>query len=334
MRRRYNNDEKSKMIELYNSGLSQSQVAKNLGCSKSCVEKVLHAFNINQRDKAYYAKAFDDVTENRIIEDYYDNRMSIRELAKKYNCSTSPIITLFKRKGLKFNAPSTYHKYSIDEHFFDEIDTEEKAYILGFLYADGGNCSGKTRYIISLVLHPNDVAILERIKFELKMESPITDWKSTKNGKIYKRIQICNKHMVKMLEKYGLVPRKSLIVTYPEWLREDLHRHFLRGLFDGDGSIQSNLNYINFCGSVYIINHIKAMFENKFDASIRVYKNETHHPNFASMFCSNRADMVRILHWMYDDSNIRLERKYQLYLQVKAKYSKYLNDYYNDGLSI
>lgn len=333
MRRRYSNEDKLRIVELYNSGLSQSQVADTMGCSKSCVEQVLHKYNVEQRDKAYYAKEFDDVIEDQIVSDYYKDGMSIRELAKKYKCSTAPIISLFKRRGINFRAKSTYRKYSIDEHYFDNIDTEEKAYILGLLYADGGNCSKKNHYIVSLTLHPKDIDILEKIRFALKMESPIVDWINSKSGKTYKRINICSKHMVCALEAHGIVPRKSLVVTYPGWLREDLYRHFIRGLFDGDGSIQSDLEYINLCGSVHLMSKIKEILEKNFNANIRIYNDGSHHRDFASMFCSTRRDMILILHWMYDNSTISLDRKYQLYLQAKTKYGRYINDYYDIGLA-
>lgn len=332
-RRYYTNEEKANMIDLYKSGLSQSQVAKIIGCSKSCVEKVLHANNVAPRDKAFYAKQFNDDIEKQIISDYFDEGLSIRGLAKKYGCSTEPIITLFKRNNLDFNEPSSYKKYLIDEHYFDEIDTQEKAYILGFLYADGANTSTKGHYVISLTLHPKDEAILERIKSEVKSNAPISDYINKNNDAKYRRFNICNKHVVEMLNKHGVVPNKSLIIKYPTWLRSDLHRHFMRGLFDGDGSISSDLNYIALCGSVFIMESIKQMLENLFDAHIKRYNYSNSHPNFEQIFCATRSDMARILHWMYEDSSIKLERKYQLYLKIKEKYGKYIDNYYYNGLA-
>ena len=128
-----------------------------------------------------------------------------------------------------------------------------------------------------------------------------------------------------MLEKHGVVPRKSLILTYPHWLREDLVRHFIRGLFDGDGSISSNLGYINLGGCIYLMNYIKKMLEDKFGAHIRAYNYEYSDKNFISLFCSKREDMANILCWMYDDSRIYLERKYNMYMRFKEKNKKYIS---------
>lgn len=322
MKNKYSEEDKIKMVELYNSGLSQKQVAEIMGCSKSCVEKTMHQYSVPQRNKRYYAKKFDDKTEKEIINDYFVNGQSIREIAKKYGGTTTPIVTLFKNEDLNFREPSSYRKYSIDEHYFDNIDTEEKAYILGFLYADGANCSTKNHYIISLTVHPKDIDILNKIRNELKMESPIFDHTDSNSGRKYKKIQICNKHMVSMLEKYGVVPKKSLIIQYPEWIRDDLARHFLRGLFDGDGSIATKLSNINYCGSKYLMTYIKTLFKKLFEVDFRVQNRSNAHPDFMSMTCSRHAEMAKVLSYLYDDSTIYLERKYLLYLQFKEKYMK------------
>lgn len=322
MKRKYSEDDKNRMIELYNSGMSQKQVSEVMGCSKSCVEKTMHQYNIPQRNKRHYSRMFDDKTEDDIINDYYINNLSIREIAKKYGCTTTPIVSLFKNKNLDFRESSSYRKYSINEHYFDSIDTEEKAYILGFLYADGANCSTNNHYIISLTVHPKDIDILEKVRHELQMESPIFDHTDTKSGRQYKKIQICNKYMISMLEKFGVVSKKSLIIQYPEWIRDDLARHFLRGLFDGDGSITTKLSYINYCGSKYLMTHIKELFKNMFNVEFRVRNTSNAHPDFMSMTCSRHAEMAKVLDYLYNGSTIYLNRKYMLYLQFKEKYMK------------
>jgi len=334
MRRKYSENDIKMMIELYKEGLSQQQVADKIGCSKGYVEKVLRINNIEGRCKAYYSKQFDDMTENEIIKDYYENNMSIRNLAKKYDCSTAPIVSMFKRRKLSFRDPSSYKTYSINSHYFDEIDTEKKAYMLGFLYADGANCSHKGHYVVSLTLQARDEHILKEFLKEIGSDSPITDFIKKETGVVYKRIQICNKRIIEMLEKYGVVPRKSLITTYPYWLRDDLTRHFLRGLFDGDGSIQSQFGYINFSGSNSLMTSVKEILEEKFNAHVREYNQTGKHPCFKQLFCSKKQDMANILYWLYEDSNIYLNRKYEQYITFKTQNDKYIISCYDNGLAI
>ena len=77
--------------------------------------------------------------QEQLISDYIDG-VQVKELAFKYHISTVAIYGLLKRRGFTMK-PQTeaQRKYSIDESFFDSIDTEEKAYFVGFLFADGYN---------------------------------------------------------------------------------------------------------------------------------------------------------------------------------------------------
>ena len=57
--------------------------------------------------------------------------------------------------------PSTF-----DEHSFDVIDTEEKAYWLGFLYADGNVSNTKNE--VGITLQSSDIKHLYKFKTFLK----------------------------------------------------------------------------------------------------------------------------------------------------------------------
>lgn len=62
------------------------------------------------------------------------------------------------------------------------------------------------------------------------------------NGKYYptSRISVCSSTMINHLAKYGIVQNKGFNLVFPNFLKEELLRHYLRGYFDGDGSISTN----------------------------------------------------------------------------------------------
>lgn len=136
-------------------------------------------------------------------------------------------------------------KHKINDSFFDVVDTEHKAYWLGFLMADG--CiyagSGKASYRLQINLSDIDKRHLEKLNKDLSSDYTVIT-KNIKNKKTLKTYTCCQlkincTKLCKSLMKLGVVPRKSIICKMPI-LRNDLIRHYLRGYFDGDGCITGN----------------------------------------------------------------------------------------------
>ena len=111
-----------------------------------------------------------DDTEN-IIKLYEEENKSIKDIGKLYRCNEKLIRKILKKNNVSIRKGRHYNKiYHINDTFFDIIDTEEKAYILGFLYADG--CSnGVDRFCISLAIYDRD--ILEKIRWAVESNAPI-----------------------------------------------------------------------------------------------------------------------------------------------------------------
>lgn len=128
-------------------------------------------------------------------------------------------------------------QYVVDEFFFDEINTEEKAYILGFLYADGCNFTSKTgQKSFQFTQLEQDLDILEQIKEKLKTNYPYHIEVQKTNGKKKYVLKIFSNRLCDNLSRLGVTPKKSLTLTFPK-IKEDLIPHFIRGYFDGDGCI-------------------------------------------------------------------------------------------------
>ena len=265
-----------------------------------------------------------DEIELKIVEEY-QNGVNINILAKNYRFSSGTISDVLKKHKIHIKTPEEINrKYTLDEHYFDVIDTQEKAYILGLLYADG-NISKNT---IQIRLQERDKHILEDINKLLgsNRELRFIDYhnKYTSHGlnrQDQYGLEIVNKYMSTRLKELGVVERKSLILEYPDWLPDELFKHFIRGYMDGDGTIY-NTRYTTsfvsthkFCESVqdkiFKLLHIKS--------GIYQDKRKSH---CYSLNIKNYKDSKAFLDYIYQDATIYLQRKYDIYNE------KYINNSY------
>lgn len=252
---------------------------------------------------------------------YYDEKLSATTIGKQFGCSHTAILDLLERHGLKRREKFAFSQvYEIDETFFDKIDTSEKAYWLGFLYADGYNhCDGK-RYI-TLKLQARDKCMLVLFKKALKSDHPIKD--VLDNGRLQAYFRICNKRLSANLERLGAGQAKSLTLKFPtsDQVPGHLIRHFVRGYFDGDGCITMSNGrpthcQINFCLTKEFGESLNLLLA-RLDIKGSLFKqppNQIHHLAFGG-----RQKVLRFMSWMYEDSNgLFLDRKHQRYELILA----------------
>lgn len=128
-----------------------------------------------------------------------------------------------------------HNKYTVWPGFFNKIDTEEKAYILGLIYTDG--CNSKRDNDISITLKEEDSYILTQIA-NIVFMPPIPKLCQSKGSNCFV-LNIRNKRISKQLKDYGVFCAKSLILRYPpnKTISNELFPHFFRGIMDGDGSV-------------------------------------------------------------------------------------------------
>lgn len=130
-------------------------------------------------------------------------------------------------------------KYNVNDLFFENIDNENKAYWLGFLLADGNINVRKGQDRLVLDISTKDIKHLEKFKKDIEFDGPINTYtiKSGKFiGKTHCQIAITSQKLVDDLAKLGCVPNKDLLIKYPN-IDSIFDMAFIRGNFDGDGSV-------------------------------------------------------------------------------------------------
>lgn len=145
-----------------------------------------------------------------------------------------------------------WHPYQLDDSFFDIIDTEAKAYWLGFITADGCVRDNGRHYTLQVKLKQSDAGHLAKLQADLGSDRPLYLAEKRGVAGASAMLAVSSKHLVRSLEALGVTPRKSQ--TAQPWLgAPDLMRHYWRGMFDGDGSISLESSrakwVLTFCGS-------------------------------------------------------------------------------------
>ena len=293
------------ILKLKEQGLKLTDIAKIYGVSDKSIGRALKSVGKPARNILT-----DDVV-LEIIEEYKKG-LSISKISKKYHFAEKTISETLKENNICIrNYGEHTKKYTLNEHYFDVIDTQEKAYIIGLLMADG--CIYDNKISISLV--ENDKHILEKINILLESNRPLYFINlSNKNNNCNNqyRLTISNKYMAKKLISLGVFERKSLILEYPNWLHDDLFKHFIRGYIDGDGSVDKTRNAVSFLGTynfcISVQNKIFELLGLKFGM-----REEKRACNCYEAYIKNYNGVKTFLDYIYNDATIYLNRKYEIY---------------------
>lgn len=263
---------------------------------------------------------------NDIIDKYVNSGETITSLAVAYDVYASSIHRLLKRNNVKTKDKSEIRrKYNINSDYFKTIDSNEKAYFLGLLYADGNLSS--TNYTVKISLTDEDVSILEKFKDNLNYDGQIKNILYEDKGfKNQKLLCVSNMYLHGDLIKLGCVPNKSLTIKFPstDVVNEKFQHHFIRGYFDGDGSIfikkskkKKSQRYISFCGTEEFMISIKKILTIKCQLrNNTVYKHKKSNAFYYKVGGNLQVD--KIFEYIYKDANnLYLERKYNKFLKLK-----------------
>lgn len=134
-----------------------------------------------------------------------------------------------------------YIKYNFNINYFEQIDTQDKAYFLGLLYADGTNYNNRISKYVAIDLQERDENILLKFINFIEGDCKLHFIDKSKNPKHQnmKRLQINGAKFSNDLVKLGCIQNKTSTIEFPsiEILPKHLQSHFIRGYFDGDGCI-------------------------------------------------------------------------------------------------
>lgn len=260
---------------------------------------------------------------------YVNNNVSVIDCAKKFKIGKNTLRAYLKEHNLIKNAKNYQKDISYDEKFFDNIDTEEKAYWLGFIMADGYTRLNKKNNPAqtSIEINKKDIEILNAFKNSVKSNHIIRERsRRTITGKTSElcSITISSQHFTSKLISYGVIPNKTYIGFINEEIfndNEELIFHYLRGYSDGDGTINKNRGSYVFklvIKSESILNTIKKWIKKYCNIDPKITLWEDKLGSAYRLSIQNKKEYFIFLDKLYKNANIYLDRKYQIYLNHKC----------------
>lgn len=223
--------------------------------------------------------------------------------------------------------------YTIDETYFGQIDTQEKAYWLGFLWADG--CISKTTPRAS---GPNRLRIAQKwseidhlMRFQAAIQSnyPIKQIRHP-NNRLVAQLDINCRPLCEQLQKLGY-DVKTKRVQIPA-IDQKLLPHFMRGYFDGDGALSIYHQTIkkwtipkqewSLTGNKTLMHEMKGVLTKyagvTSTVSIKYYKKS---PDSATVRYGKKEDIAKLYNYLYTDATIYLETKHRKFIEFFSRYA-------------
>ncbi len=319
------------MIRLYTiDDLSMLEIRDICGIGPRRISRTLKKYNIKIKDGGLDEQrknAIKTVNDNReeILRNYLDDGMNVSEIARKFGLHIPYMWDFLKKNGVEIRYCHG-RQHDIDESYFENIDTHEKAYWLGWLFSDGYLLSDfKT---VGMNLSIKDECVLEDFRKCLKSAGTIHRFEPPKKkskirgrtvkGGVISSFRFKNEKMAKDLIRFGLKPRKSLTLEWPINIEEKYYYSFIRGYIDGDGCIcvrgdgRCSLSF--YSSSMFLIK-LAEFIKLNCDVSLGISK----HSGIYCATTGNQMGVLKILDNVYKDENgyPRLDRKYQKYLIIK-----------------
>jgi len=310
-------DKLKQLVSLFNDGVNLTEIGRQFSVSDMTIRRILKNNGINPNRSAlekFYIfngkKCIADIIEK------YEKGAYPSDIAKDLQISQDKVRKVLRQfdkyKGRSKRRFNTNRLYHVDETFFAVIDTEEKAYWLGFLYADGYNQRGCR---ITINLSRKDEAHLEKFKKSIKSDQPLY-YRVVKIKKANEVVRL-DLNSVKIsldLEKNGMMQAKSLILTWPTFLPPNLYRHFIRGYFDGDGWITKSktaLGAIGFCGSHDFIRELQKYLIDTLKLNNNKIRLEPKNKRISIAGWTGKNVVSLFYDYFYKDASVWLDRKKQ-----------------------
>ena len=282
-----------KIIQLYQQGTNtQANIARACGCSVDTVRRTLQKAGfleskLSQKLQNIYEKVIQD----------FNNGLYCRDIASKYQVDEHSIYKILDKAGIK--RQTGYHS-NCQEDYFEKIDNPNKAYLLGFITADGAIVND----ILSIEVHKDDKDVLDFAKSQINPQATLTPTRDC-----YK-VTFGAKKLGKDLAKYGIVQNKSKILkTVPEDLiPSEFLPYYFRGLIDGDGCVHKDGRLSIYSGSKDFIENVQHILIRDVGVTpLKIYQGTTYFISWSS-----KKDKQLLFDYLYKnlDATFYYQRKY------------------------
>lgn len=282
-----------------NQDMTIEYLANKYNFSRRCFSKWLKDNGVSVKRRGRSKELADLYAKGK---EMYLNGKTMAQVSKELSLSKKSFsLYLHERIPDKIRNQKAICHQEFNKNYFDNIDTADKAYWLGFIYADGSVREGRMAIEISI----KDEQHLYKFKECINGNMPITHRPNHKTSSI----NLYSNHFAQQLMNKGLVHNKTKegLVKFENF--GEYKFDFLRGLVDGDGYIdKKRYRLVIVDGSRKMIDYIVTNLQ---EYSPKV----TDKKMYSYVTFSQKKNFFDLLNKMYSNANIYLDRKYEIYLK-------------------
>lgn len=299
------------LTELYiNKDLNFKEIGKLLGYDNSWVRRKVIQFDIPLKSKGI------ELEEEQLRQMYIECSMSQKEIAKEIGRSQCYVRGKLIEFGIESResgmAQAMKRGVKFNDKFFDEW-SDNMAYVLGFIYADGS----LTDYRLTIELSKHDEDFLKMLCDLLEFPHDKIYQKEIKkyNAKSV-GISPSRRDMARRLMELGITENKTKTMKFPiDVIPKHLLPHFIRGYFDGDGSVgyYSKQLLVQFsCGSLDFSETLAEVLSNALDHQVKIGIDKRGSTNYSVRFHSTRL-ATKFYEYIYPGDCPCLHRKKEVF---------------------
>ena len=289
----------AEVCKKYNAGASQLQLAKEYNVAPGTIGRVLDIASVEKRPYR-----IEDLPIEELVANYLEIP-NIRVWKEYYGVSDHVIKSRLIENNIKISSHSDAAKTKIfDERSFSSINSEERAYWLGFMFADG--CVSSKFNDVSIRLAESEIDHVKKFAKFINYNKNIDS----------ARIDLRSERMKADLISYGCTPLKSLTLQAPDRLPQKYESAFIRGVNDGDGYVgvyKKNAS-IEIVGSKPLLEWIAERMPGGLKTNAVLP-----HKNIWRVR-TRRTNVLEFARYMYKDATVYLDRKYNKYLDMEKVY--------------
>lgn len=299
---------------IFNMSSATDCPSRKLGLCKAVVDGKHICYAIRSENSSrpwikssnqYHREISDNVIE------LYGKGLDVSEIMERYQLSERTFYRIVSNySGPKINR--AHRKYAVDISYFDNIDTPNKAYFLGLLYADGCNYGDG----VYLLLATPDHHVLYDLGREVipHGDLPIYERKPKKrNHKLSYKLNIGSQEIAEKLARHGVVKAKTYKMALSSTIPDSLFSHFLRGFFDGDGSVWTDSRkgrlHVTFTSMPFFLEQLRKKIEFFLGIEIRNKLSQSEGNKAADLILSKKSVLRALWTYMYTDAEIFFHRK-------------------------
>ena len=280
---------------------------------------------------------------NKILQLYTEEKYSISKIRALFKLQFDDVKHILEENGIKTRSQRESRKtYDYNENYFSEINTKDKAYWLGFIYADGFiTKKAKGSPVFGMTL--GEIEPLEKLNKYMDSNKPIGIYKkknSYSEKSIEYKLAFCSPKLVSDLEKWGVVENKTFKLKFPNFLSPNLIPHFIRGYFDGDGSVYLHIQktkdkeYIflgsQFCGTKSFLSDLSKYI----NLETCLYKDSRKQTDCWRIQLNSNIRSLTLYHYLYNNCEdlflSRKREKFENFIKERGSTTTISNPIYGD----